>query len=164
MSTYQNIADYLSAVRGDDVPLTFQEIENIIGRRLPPSAYKHRPWWSNNASNSAMTSAWVSAGWKTGQVDMAAQRLVFTRTEKPTQHTAQHLALSIAHGETLQHLRQRARHTGKTLEATVLDIVEKHAKPNLQERLAMAAEKLGKKPNLSALDVPALIRDDRDRR
>jgi hypothetical protein len=59
--------------------MKFSQIERVIGTGLPPSAYKHRPWWSNNPSNSVITRAWLNAGYKTEQVDMEARRLVFRR-------------------------------------------------------------------------------------
>ena len=61
--------------------MTFAEIERIVGAKLPPSARKHRPWWSNNASNSVITHAWRNAGYKTAQVDMAGETLVFEKSD-----------------------------------------------------------------------------------
>src|SRR5262245_59841707 len=59
--------------------MSFADIERIIGSKLPPSARKHRPWWSNNATNSVMTKVWLDAGFASEQVDMTARRLVFHR-------------------------------------------------------------------------------------
>jgi hypothetical protein len=54
--------------------LRFQEIESIIGARLPPSAYKHREWWSNQSdvSHRPQARSWIDAGFK---VDMVQQHL-----------------------------------------------------------------------------------------
>ena len=60
--------------------MTFGEIERIIGAKLPPSALKHRPWWSNNPSNSVITHAWLRAGYRTEKVDMEGRRLVFRKS------------------------------------------------------------------------------------
>ncbi len=79
MSKYESLGQFLKSRREGLVPMTFIEIEKIIGAPLPPSAHKHRPWWSNNGDNSALTRAWLEAGFKSEQVDMAAQRLVFRR-------------------------------------------------------------------------------------
>ena len=80
MSKYEPLEDYLRE-RGDaEVPMTFGEIEEIIGDRLPPSALKHRPWWSNNPSNSVITYAWLRAGYKSAEVDMAGRKLVFRKS------------------------------------------------------------------------------------
>jgi hypothetical protein len=79
MSKYTPLADYLKKQTRDRVPMTFADIEKITGVRLPPSALKHRPWWSNNPANSAMTRVWLDAGFESEQVDMAAHKLVFKR-------------------------------------------------------------------------------------
>lgn len=59
--------------------MKFSEIEQVIGAKLPPVAFKHRAWWSNNPSNSVITLAWLEAGYKTERVDMTSQQLVFRR-------------------------------------------------------------------------------------
>ncbi|MFN0194671.1 MAG: hypothetical protein ACKVP5_22295 [Aestuariivirga sp.] len=55
-----------------DITLRFQEIEPIVGARLPPSAYNHREWWSNQSdvSNRPQARSWIDAGFK---VDMVQQ-------------------------------------------------------------------------------------------
>ena len=60
--------------------MSFGQIERVIGERLPPSAHEHRAWWSNNPNNSVMTKAWLAAGFRSEQVDMQGQKLVFRRT------------------------------------------------------------------------------------
>lgn len=83
MSKYESLGQFLKSRREERVPMTFAEIEHVTGAQLPPSAHKHRPWWSNNGANSALTRVWLDAGFKSEQVDMAAQRLVFRRVDKP---------------------------------------------------------------------------------
>ncbi len=63
--------------------MAFEEIEAVIKDSLPPSARKHRPWWSNNPSNSVITRSWLAAGYKTARVDMVSERLVFVRDDTP---------------------------------------------------------------------------------
>ena len=77
MSKYAPLAAHLREVGQETVPMTFADIERIIGTNLPPSAFKHRPWWSNNPANSVITRSWLEAGYKTANVDMAGQKLVF---------------------------------------------------------------------------------------
>jgi hypothetical protein len=79
MTKYEALGRFLREQRPAQVPMTFAEIEHITGTKLPPSAHKHRPWWSNNAKNSAMTKVWLEAGFQTEQVDMAGRKLVFRR-------------------------------------------------------------------------------------
>jgi hypothetical protein len=79
MSKYSPLESKLRSIHFREWPTTFREIENLLGFKLPASAREHRAWWSNNASNSVMTKAWLSAGWQTADVDMSAERLVFRR-------------------------------------------------------------------------------------
>jgi hypothetical protein len=79
MGQYDPLREHLSSRATAEVPMTFSEIETVIGRSLPASARKHRAWWSNNPSNSVITHAWLDAGYQTERVDMASRRLVFRR-------------------------------------------------------------------------------------
>ncbi|HEX4159759.1 MAG TPA: hypothetical protein VHY79_14930 [Rhizomicrobium sp.] len=79
MGKYEALGQFLKGQPTNEVPLSFSEIERVIGSTLPHSAYAHRPWWSNNPSNSAMTRVWLEAGFRTERVDMAAKKLVFKR-------------------------------------------------------------------------------------
>jgi hypothetical protein len=83
MSKYSALGDYLKRQRREMVPMTFSEIEKITGIKLPPSARKHRPWWSNNPHNSVMTKVWLDAGFESEQVDMIKRTLVFRRARAP---------------------------------------------------------------------------------
>lgn len=79
MGKYEPLIEFLKRTSQSELPITFDEIEKVIGRKLPGSANNHRAWWSNNSTNSVMTKAWLEAGWKSEQVDMAARKLVFRR-------------------------------------------------------------------------------------
>ena len=79
MTKYAALEDHLRESGQDAVPMTFADIARVIGADLPPSAFKHRPWWSNNPSNSVITNSWLKAGYKTENVDMAAKKLVFVK-------------------------------------------------------------------------------------
>ena len=83
MSKYDALGTFLKNQRNDRVPMSFAEVERVTGKRLPPSASKHRPWWSNNPDNSVMTRVWLDAGFESEQVDMAGRKLVFRRVRKP---------------------------------------------------------------------------------
>jgi len=83
MSRYDLLGEYLKKQDKDLVPMTFAEIERVTGVKLPPSASKHRPWWSNNGKNSVMTQVWLDAGFKSEQVDMEKRKLVFRRVRPP---------------------------------------------------------------------------------
>lgn len=79
MSKYEPLTQFLSAQRAQEVPMSFSEIERILGFRLPEKASGIRAWWSNNPSNNVMTKAWLAAGFVTERVDMGSRRLVFRK-------------------------------------------------------------------------------------
>jgi hypothetical protein len=80
---YEPLQTHLAGRGADFVSMSFAEIESIIGAPLPPSARKHRAWWSNNPSNSVITYAWLAAGYRTEQVDIASEKLVFHKADTP---------------------------------------------------------------------------------
>jgi predicted CopG family antitoxin len=164
MSEYQQLAQHLSAITTETWPASFSDIERIIGRRLPPSAYQHRPWWSNNTANSAMTRIWVAAGWKSEQVDMAGQRLVFRRVrEKSTAPAPFNYHITVS-AEANAHLAQRAKRTGQEVAEVIAELIEQNAKPKLSERLKVATNILKSGPTLHDLDVVEMIREERQQR
>ena len=61
---------------------TFGDLEAILGFRLPDSARLHRPWWSSSKKGSGHghALAWQAAGWRTREVDIEAETLVFARS------------------------------------------------------------------------------------
>jgi hypothetical protein len=83
MSKYNALGEFLKNQRNDRVPMSFAEVERVTGEKLPPSAAKHRPWWSNNPNNNVMTRVWLDAGFESEQVDMAGRKLIFRRVRKP---------------------------------------------------------------------------------
>lgn len=80
MSKYSPLKTHLQREGRQQIRMSFAEIEEIIDNRLPPSARKHRPWWSNNPTNSVITYAWLAAGYRTSQVDMPGETLVFVKS------------------------------------------------------------------------------------
>jgi hypothetical protein len=78
MSKYEPLGKYLAQQSRSHVPMTFGEIERLLGKRLPPSK-SNRAWWSNNPTNNVMTRQWLDAGYETESVDIAAEKLVFRR-------------------------------------------------------------------------------------
>ena len=76
---YSRLGDFLKAQTFEAVPITFSAIEAIIGDRLPPSARKHRAWWSNNPGNAVITYEWLGAGYRSTDVSMDEERLTFRR-------------------------------------------------------------------------------------
>ena len=76
----------LSHLSNDEWKTTFGEIEAILGFSLPLSARLYRPWWANQSRGNGHSQAlaWGEAGWKTAEIDMEGETVVFRRknTEK----------------------------------------------------------------------------------
>jgi hypothetical protein len=79
MGIYEPITHYLTRAPGNSARLTFSQLEKIIGRPLPKSAYRHREWWSNNPTGHSHARSWTGAGWRTEKVDLEKHVLVFSR-------------------------------------------------------------------------------------
>lgn len=63
------------------ITMRFAEIEDIIGDKLPDSAYKHRHWWSN-IRNRAPSESWLTVGWRVEEVNLKEEKVTFVREEK----------------------------------------------------------------------------------
>lgn len=66
-SKYFPLENYLNQI---SVTLLYDEVEEIIGFKLPPTAYKREQWWENNTMNHPQARAWLNAGWKVANVDL----------------------------------------------------------------------------------------------
>jgi hypothetical protein len=78
MTKYAPLGDFLRRQNTTSIPMTFAEIEKIVGTPLPNSQ-RYPAWWSNNPFNNVMTQVWLDAGFVTEQVDVASRKLVFRR-------------------------------------------------------------------------------------
>lgn len=90
MGRYEPLRAFLAGQQAERVPVTFQQIEQVLGAALPNSK-RYPAWWSNNPSNNPMTKVWLAAGFLTEQVDTTRERLVFRRAAAPASHQAQGL-------------------------------------------------------------------------
>jgi hypothetical protein len=85
MGKYEPLSAHLEAASAAEWAATFAQVEQVLGRSLPPSARKHREWWSNQASaGHSQARGWQDAGWQVWKVDLASEKVIFKRrdTEK----------------------------------------------------------------------------------
>ena len=82
-SRYTALGNWLYALAADQdrIQLSFGQIEQIIGGKLPQSAREYRSWWANDTSRSRQSEQWLSAGWRTDEVDVQRGRLTFVRLQ-----------------------------------------------------------------------------------
>lgn len=84
-SIYQPLHVRLSNERGPIVRLTFAEIEEVLGRKLPASARKFTSWWSNEnvRAGHSQARAWLDAGFAV-KVSLKNLTVEFERGAKPS--------------------------------------------------------------------------------
>jgi hypothetical protein len=79
-SKYEGLGQYLGTNGGSSVELTFQQIEEILGLKLPDSARRYPAWWANEKTGShSHARSWLDAGWKTSRVNLKMGTVKFGR-------------------------------------------------------------------------------------
>ena len=84
MSKYDPLGDFLKdlSLSIAEKTLTFGEIENILGFKLPDSAYNHRAWWANPSSTDdhPYAQSWLAVNWKVETVNQSEKWVRFQRS------------------------------------------------------------------------------------
>ena len=77
---YEPLREYLVALppTTNETTLSFDQVAQIIGDTLPPSATTYREWWSNQEGGSRAPH-WRAAGFKVDHADLKRQIVRFTR-------------------------------------------------------------------------------------
>lgn len=78
MAKYDALAEHLRGLPGSTVRLTFQEINVMLPKGLPASAYQHPPFWSNTDSH-VHAVGWQRVGWWTVGHNIEQQYVDFRR-------------------------------------------------------------------------------------
>lgn len=82
MNKYEPLNKYLSRQTASRLILSFDEIEHILGDKLPKSAHCYSVWWSNsNTSAHPHSCAWLDAKYKTVNVlqSMLQKQMTFEK-------------------------------------------------------------------------------------
>ena len=89
-SRYARLVEFLAAQIADTIPMTFEQVEDVMEDPLPPSARTSIPYWSS--TNVALGRAIVAGGFKPTNVDLWNERVIFARDaqgrrpRRPRQH------------------------------------------------------------------------------
>ena len=78
-SKYAPLSDYLASSGLVFIPMSFRDIENIIGCKLPQSASRYPTWWHSRSSNHVNAVAWLNVGYKPTEVDLKNKRVTFRK-------------------------------------------------------------------------------------
>jgi hypothetical protein len=81
MRKYAALHSHLNRRNGRPEMLSFEDIEQIIGKPLPQSAVKHRSFWANdNQDHHSHARAWMKAGYRVAYLDREQKVVRFERT------------------------------------------------------------------------------------
>lgn len=75
---YLKLAVYLQNCGYDEITLTFDQVEEIIEKTLPTSAYRYNEWWSNNEKQHSHC-VWLQVNYKTSHVNLTQKTVMFRR-------------------------------------------------------------------------------------
>jgi hypothetical protein len=82
MAKYSPLQRFLAGLPNEqrEITLTFEKIEQIIGEKLPKSAFLYRAWWSNKKDGvHVVAHSWLNAGWFVDSVDQSQHWVRFMR-------------------------------------------------------------------------------------
>lgn len=79
MGKYDGLRDHLRRRSSSPWSASFDEVAELVPGGLPSSAYHHAAWWSNSESHPEAV-AWLTAGWRTENVNLYALRVTFVRS------------------------------------------------------------------------------------
>lgn len=75
---YRFLADYLHDNGGDSITMSFEQIEQLVGDKLPRSAYNYRAYWSNTDTHT-ISRAWMRAGYMVTYVNLLSKKVTFEK-------------------------------------------------------------------------------------
>jgi hypothetical protein len=75
---YQRLERHLQAAGRPRIEMTFAGVAQVIGERLPDSAYQYPAWWGSDRKHTQ--AAWLDAGY-TASPNLTAQKVTFTKTQ-----------------------------------------------------------------------------------
>jgi hypothetical protein len=78
---YEPLTDFLARHPEEKITISFSKIEDVLGRKLPPTAYGNEAWWTNNPAGHSQAKAWLAAGFRAEPVDITSKLVVFKRVQ-----------------------------------------------------------------------------------
>lgn len=116
MSVYAPLQDHLKKIESTRWTATFAEIERVLRRPLPKSAYRYQAWWANQEGHGhSQTAAWRDAGWRTANLDLEGKKIEFERVSRETKRPLA-VESSLSYSDLL---RKAAMYLGTTDEAVL---------------------------------------------
>lgn len=84
MSKYRPLYSYLKLLSAQGMAswnATFNQVEEVLGFKLPRSAEKFPAWWANEEGNKnhVQCHAWLEAGWKSEDLNLTGHKITFRK-------------------------------------------------------------------------------------
>lgn len=80
LTKYEPLGRFLGSATEPTVTMSFAQLEQVLGSRLPSSAYNHRAWWGNQRRGPRPHArAWMDAGWEVDTVILTGGHVTFRR-------------------------------------------------------------------------------------
>jgi hypothetical protein len=150
MSVYAPLQDHLKSLKYKHWKASFAEIERVLSRPLPKSAYHYQAWWANQeGAGHSQTAAWRGAGWRTANLDLVSRTVEFERIERSE-------ARAVEVRAPVDLLRKAAMYLGTTDEGVLYQeglkaLVEREAARRLA-RLGGSSPQLDSAPRRRSVD------------
>lgn len=164
MSVYSPLQQRLANAAQESVTMSFGEIERILGRKLPPSAYDEqikRQWWANTDTHS-QARAWLRVGRK-ARLDAARNHVTFVRETPAVWEDAPSLPLDSLTAAARRLVEEVSQERGLAPAAAAAALLDDAARLRRRKVLDAMDEIRGRSiySDVSSVD---LIREDRDGR
>ena len=168
-NTYEPLKSYLSSKSEPVIVMTYEEIERLLGRKLPNTAYGEswRQWWANTETHSQAL-AWLRAGWRVTRPDLANKRVEFSRQAEPLRATdtqppvSEGIVVSREHliPSALRMVEDAAEDSGGDPGLAIAELLNRAAMARRRQLLDWFAENAPR----SGTSSVKFIREDRDAR
>ena len=176
--TYDPLRAYLASVPGSKIEMRYEEIEKVLGKRLPDTAYGNlsRQFWANTETHS-QGKAWLRAGWRVfsrrtnisssaGGTQPKTQSLTpdrhSTAPSAPNADSGKSIVVSREHLDpsTLRMVEDAAEELGGDFGRVIAELLNRAALARRRQLLDWFTENA---PRSGPSSVP-LIREERDER
>jgi hypothetical protein len=81
MALYDPLYRWLRSKSANNISVTFDQIETILGFQLPDTARKRPQWWANEQGGTrhVQSRAWMNASFQTRNLEIAKESVEFVR-------------------------------------------------------------------------------------
>ena len=79
VAKYDGLREHLRLRRASTWRASFDEVGALVPGGVLNSAYEYAAWWSNSDSHPEAV-AWLTAGWRTENVDLLSPSVTFVRS------------------------------------------------------------------------------------